>query len=175
MRGQTENAKPLEDWNLAGLVERGGVCYQVSGASAKEVISETIKMLPPVPVMDREKLYREILEREALISTGVGKGVALPHPRHPMLGEGDAPLVAIAFPAQPIDWNTQDGSKVHTVFLIISSSVKQHLGTLSKINFLCQQEKFYSLIRERAPRGEIIAAIRDAEAAWVGRHGGHLW
>ena len=159
-----------DEWNLAGLVERGGVCYQVPGASAKEVILETIGLLPPVPAMDREKLFREILEREALISTGVGRGVALPHPRNPMLGEGDAPLVAIAFPAQPIDWNTQDGSKVHTVFLIISSSVRQHLGTLSKINFMCQQEKFYSLIRERAPREEIISAIRDAEADWAGRH-----
>jgi len=169
MKNRTDN-KSMDDFALATLVEHGGVHGNVSGATMKELVSGVIKLLPPVLEIDREKLYREILEREALISTGVGRGIALPHPRNPMLGEGDTPLVAIAFPVQPLDWNTQDGSKVHTVFLIISSSVRQHLGTLSKINFLCQQEKFYSLITKRASRGEIVAAIREAENAWAGRH-----
>jgi len=162
--------------SLAALVEHGGVHREVGGESMKEVVSAIIGLLPPVPALDREKLRREILEREALISTGVGRGIALPHPRSPMLagGSAEAPMVAIAFPAQPVDWNTQDGSKVRTVFLIISSSVRQHLGTLSKINFLCQQEKFYALIERRAPREEIIAAIGEAEAAWAQRHGGNL-
>jgi PTS system nitrogen regulatory IIA component len=82
-----------------------------------------------------------------------------------MAGDGE-PFVALAFPAYPLAWNTPDGSKVHTVFLIVSVSAKQHLGTLSKINFLCQQEKFHSLIRARAPKDDIIAAIREAEASW---------
>jgi len=166
--------KTLNEGGLASLLEHGGVHHDVAGASMKELVSEVIKLLPPLPAIDGEKLYREILEREALISTGVGRGIALPHPRNPMLGEGDRPLVAIAFPAQPIDWNTQDGSKVHTVFLIISSSVQQHLGTLSKINFLCQQGKFSSLINERASQEEIIAVVREAETAWAQRHSGHL-
>jgi PTS system nitrogen regulatory IIA component len=111
------------------------------------------------------------------MSTGIGRGIALPHPRNPLIGEAALttplplvaalPLVAIAFPAQPVDWNTPDGSRVHTVFLIISTSAKQHLGVLSKINFLCQQEKFVSLIKTRAPKEKIIAAIRKAEAAWI--------
>jgi len=158
--------KPKE-WNLAALVERGGVYNDVPGANMRELVSGIISLLPPTLAVDREELYRETLEREALISTGVGRGIALPHPRSPMLGEDEEPLVAVAFPVQPLDWNTQDGSKVHTAFLIISSSVRQHLGTLSKINFLCQQEKFFSLIRERAPREEIIAAITEAETAWA--------
>jgi PTS system nitrogen regulatory IIA component len=106
-----------------------------------------------------------------LMPTGMGRGIALPHPRNPILGENGSPafspLVAAAFPVQPLDWNTQDGSKVHTVFLIVSSSTKQHLNTLSKINFLCQQEKFHSLIKARSPQEKIVAAIREAEASWV--------
>jgi len=159
----------MDEWDLATLVERGGVHYDVPGAGMKELLSGAMALLPPSLAIDRGKLYREILEREALISTGVGGGIALPHPRNPMLGQGDAPLVAVVFPVRPLGWNTQDGSKVHTVFLIISSSVRQHLGTLSKINFLCQQERFSSLIRERAPRGKIIAAISEAETAWAGK------
>jgi PTS system nitrogen regulatory IIA component len=100
------------------------------------------------------------------MSTGIGKGIALPHPRQPVLTEVDEPFAAIAFPAQLLDWQAPDGRMVHTVILIVSSSTKQHLGALSKINFLCQQEKFYSLIKSHAPRQKIIAAIKEAETTW---------
>ena len=160
------------EWNLASLIEQGGVHYNVPGTNPKELIAAVIGLLPPTPAIDRGDLYREILEREALVSTGIGRGIALPHPRNPMLREdGDplvlsSPLVMIVFPVQPIDWNAPDGNKVHTVFFIISSSTKQHLNTLSRINFLCQQEKFYSLIKERASKETIIATIQEAEAIW---------
>ena len=160
------------DGSLATLIERGGVHYNVPGAGPKELIANTIGLLPPIPVLDPESLLREILDREELVSTGIGKGIALPHPRSPMLGEGgeplDAspPLVALCFPAVSLDWSTPDGSRVHTVFLIVSLTAKQHLDVLSKINFLCQQEKFYSLIKARSSKEDIIAAIREAEADW---------
>jgi nitrogen PTS system EIIA component len=158
-------------WSLASLIERGGIHYNVPGSNPQELLAGAIDLLPSIPSLDPQELYREILERETLMSTGVGRGIALPHPRNPMLGDGaagDDPLVAIIFPVQPLDWNTQDGSKVHTVFLLVSSSAQQHLNTLSKINFLCQQEKFSSLIKARSSKEDIIAAIREAEASWAG-------
>jgi PTS system nitrogen regulatory IIA component len=153
------------DLNLASLVERGGVYYNVFGTNPKELLSAAVGLLPPISSVEPQDLYREILEREALVSTGIGRGIALPHPRNLMLKE-DAPFVTIIFPVQPLDWNAPDGGKVHTVFLIVSSSAKQHLDTLSKINFLCKQEKFYSLIKAHFPEEQIIAAIREAETKW---------
>jgi len=158
------------EWSLAALVERGGVYYDVPGANPKELIDSVIGLMPPIEAVAPEELRRQIMEREALVSTGVGHGIALPHPRNPALaGTNAQPLVAIAFPVMPIDWNTQDGSKVHTVFLIISESAKQHLNTLSKINFLCQKEKFHSLIEARVSKEEIVAAIKEAESSWVNK------
>ncbi|MDR2575347.1 MAG: PTS sugar transporter subunit IIA [Treponema sp.] len=156
--------------SLAALVERGGVYYDVPGASPKDLIASVIGLMPPIKDVDPDELQRQIMEREALVSTGIGHGIALPHPRNPALpGANAPPLVAIAFPVMPIDWNTQDGSKVHTVFLIISASAKQHLNTLSKINFLCQKEKFHSLIEARVSKKEIVAAIKEAENSWVNK------
>jgi len=165
--------KTAVEWNLASLVEHGGVYHNVPGENPKELLSAVINCLPPIPSLDPRELYREILEREALVPTGIGRGIAVPHPRNLMLGESGGPLseaqplVAVIFPTQPLDWNAPDGKKVHTVFLIVSSSTKQHLNTLSKINFLCQQEKFYSLIEERASEDDIIAAIQGAEMSWA--------
>ena len=162
----TVNKRELGSQELASLVERGGVYHNVPGATPKELLAAVINCLPPLPLLDTNALYREILEREALVSTGIGHGIALPHPRNPMIGEGGEPFVAVVFPAQPLDWNAPDGVKVHTVFLLVSSSIKQHLGTLSKINFLCQQEEFYALIRGRASEEVITAAIQKAETKW---------
>jgi len=156
--------------SFAALVERGGVYYDVPGANPKELIANIIGLMPPIKDVDPEELRRQIMEREELVSTGIGHGIALPHPRNPALSGANAqPLVAIAFPVTPVDWNTQDGSKVHTVFLIISASAKQHLNTLSKINFLCQKEKFQNLIEARVPKKEIVAAIKEAENSWVNK------
>jgi PTS system nitrogen regulatory IIA component len=155
-----------DEKSLAALIEQGGVYHQVSGAYPREILAEITGLLPVCPSLKKEALLQAVLERESLMSTAIGKGIALPHPRTPLLGEGDAPFVAIAFPSQPLEWNTPDGSKVHTIFLIVSSSAKQHLSTLSKINFLCQQEQFHSLIAAHASKEAIIAAIREAETAW---------
>ncbi|MDR0582886.1 MAG: PTS sugar transporter subunit IIA [Treponema sp.] len=154
-----------KEQSLAALIERGGVYHKVPGSYPGEILSRLIGLLPDFPALKKEALLQAVLEREALMSTAIGKGIALPHPRVPVLEE--EPFVAIAFPVQPIDWSAPDGSRIHTVFLIVSSSAKQHLGTLSKINFLCQQEKFYSLIEARSSKEEIAAAIRDAETAWT--------
>jgi PTS system nitrogen regulatory IIA component len=156
--------------SLAALVGRGGVYYDVPGANPKELIDSLIGLLPPVKAVTTEELRRQIMEREDLVSTGTGHGIALPHPRNPVLeGTNEEPFVAIAFPVMPVDWNTQDGSKVHTVFLIISASAKQHLNALSKINFLCQKENFRSLIEARVSKKEIVAAIKEAENSWINK------
>jgi len=170
------------DYSLASLIEKGGVYYNVPGLSRKELIAGIIDLLPPVsgsdphellftkPAglavdsgFDPKKLLVEILEREALVSTAISRGIALPHPRGPIAGE---PFIALAFPDNKIDWNAPDSKKVHTVFLIVSMSIKQHLNTLSKINFLCQKEEFYSLLVNRSKKEIIISAIREAETVW---------
>ncbi|MDR2479945.1 MAG: PTS sugar transporter subunit IIA [Treponema sp.] len=158
--------KRNDEASLAALIERGGMYSNVSGGNPREALAALVNLLPAFPGHEKNCLLQAVLEREALMSTGIGKGIALPHPRIPLLGEQDAPFVAAAFLLEPVDWNTPDGSKVHTLFLIVSSSAKQHLNTLSKINFLCQQENFYSLIAARASKEELIAAIRKAETAW---------
>ena len=160
--------KQTGEWSLADMIDRGGVYHGIGGTQPREILAVITGLLPPVPALEKEALLKAALEREALMSTGIGRGIALPHPRSPLLGEGNKPFVAIGFTAAPIDWNTPDGSKVHTVFLIVSSSAKQHLNTLSKINFLCQQEQFLPLVKAQDSKEAIVAAIREAEAAWAG-------
>ena len=152
--------------NLAQLVIRGGIYYDIPGSTRQDFLTAVIRNLPELPALKKEALLQAVMEREALISTAIENGIALPHPRTPMLEDSESPFVAIAFPLQPLDWDAPDGGKVHTVFLIVSKSPKQHLEALTKINFLCQQENFFSLISSRAAKDEINAAIFAAEKDW---------
>ena len=159
----------LNEEGLAKLVTRGGIYYNVPGSTRDDILSNIIAgltALPPGKSKWSDSLLQAVIEREALISTGIENGIALPHPRTPMLKETDDPFVAIAFTKNPIDWETPDGSQVHTVFLIVSKSPKQHLGALGKINFLCQQKDFYNLLCAQASKEQIVAALEEAEKGW---------
>jgi PTS system nitrogen regulatory IIA component len=122
--------------------------------------------LPPASAIDRDQLLEAVLEREALMPTAVGCGIALPHPRNPLVSSPSEEFVTVAFLKQPVDWQALDGKPVHTVMLIVSASAKLHLHTLSRINFFCRQEASQALFENRAPADRIIRAIKDAEDAW---------
>ena len=153
--------------SLAKLITRGGIYHGVGGDNKAEFMSDFIGRLTALSSDKKKALLQAVMERETLMSTGMEKGIALPHPRTPMLEDGEEPFAAIAFPLSPLKWDTPDNSKVHTVFLIVSKSPKQHLGVLSGINVLCRQENFFSLLSKQAEKEKIIAAIEEAEKNWA--------
>jgi PTS system nitrogen regulatory IIA component len=152
--------------SLAVLVERGGIFYGIPGTRPENILAELIARLPGGIAPPGELLLKAVLEREALMSTGIGRGIALPHPRNPLVGAESEQFVAVAFPEIPVDWKALDGKAVHTALLIVSAGARLHLHTLSKINFLCRQEEFLELLQNRAPKETIIKAIEEAEKTW---------
>ncbi|MDR1566922.1 MAG: PTS sugar transporter subunit IIA [Treponema sp.] len=151
---------------LGELIAKGGVYYKVPGNSSREVLTACIGALPAGLLVSKEDLLKTVLEREALMSTSIGRGIALPHPRNPVINDPAGQFTALAFLEQPVDWKALDGKPVDTLLLIISSSAKQHLQTLSKITFFCQQETFLELLRAKAPGNDIIAFINGREQDW---------
>ena len=156
-----------KNFSLAELIERGGVYRNVKGSTPREVLSALVDSLPPIPSIPADGLFKAVLEREALMSTGAGGGIALPHPRNPIAGSEPEQFVALAFLGRLVNWNALDGKPVDTLLLIVSSSAKQHLQTLSEITFFCREEAFCRLLRERAPKEDLLRFIRNAEKNWT--------
>ncbi|GHV76260.1 hypothetical protein AGMMS49942_10810 [Spirochaetia bacterium] len=151
---------------LIELVKRGGEFRTIPGAGPQEYLTNLLKAIELPPKVNRKALLSAALEREALMTTAVGNGIALPHPRNPVITESAEQLVSISFTEQELDWGALDGKSVHTVILIISASPKMHLHTLSRINFFCQQESFRMQLRNRASAREILKTIEENERAW---------
>ena len=155
-----------EEITFTDLIRKGGIVYNVSGNTPKEVLSNLINALVLPPELDTDSLLKAVLERETLMSTVMGNGIALPHPREALVSKSEAQFVVIAYLQKPVDWLSLDNIPVETLFLIVSSSAKSHLRTLSYLNFFCHQESFRLLLQSRASKEAIIHAITAIEEAW---------
>ena len=152
--------------SLADLFTRGGIYRDVKGTTVREFLGALTNALPPISSITPAKLLEAILEREALMPTGIGNGIALPHPRNPVISNESEQFIALAFPEKSIDWNSLDGQRVDSLLLIVSASAKKHLKTLAEVTFLCRQEHFRHLLRERASMEKFLRYIREAERNW---------
>jgi nitrogen PTS system EIIA component len=108
-----------------------------------------------------------ILEREALMPTALGHGVAIPHPRNSILRDPASQRVAVFFLKTPIAYNALDRKPVSVLFMILSADAKSHLATLAAISHLCQRQDFLDFLAARPSKEELVARIAEAEASWA--------
>jgi nitrogen PTS system EIIA component len=155
--------------SLAELIGRGGVYYNISGSNPVEALKESVKAVSLPKGLDRDDLLVAILEREALMPTALGNGVAIPHPRSPMLTEKSQQRVAALFLKTPLAYSALDRKPVSTLFLILSADAKTHLAILASISYLCQKQDFLELLAARPSTEEMVAYIAAAEASWASR------
>jgi PTS system nitrogen regulatory IIA component len=150
--------------NLSEALTAGGIYYRIGGtdkASALHAVVDTMKLPEEV---DREFLYQVLLAREALGSTGIGEGIAIPHVRNPIVLHVSRPMVTLCFLERPVDFGALDGRAVTTLFTLISPTVRAHLYMLSRLGFALRDPDFKSSITRQASREEIFAALKQAEA-----------
>ncbi len=119
--------------------DKSGVIAELSGFLA-EVCGVTDEV--------REEIHQAVLAREAVFSTGIGGGLAIPHGRSDSIPQ--LTLVA-GRAAQPIDFDALDGEPVQIVLLLVGPEAEsdQHIVALSRIG---------RLLRSEAVRKELIAA-----------------
>lgn len=100
-----------------------------------DVVAETGK------VKDRDTLLKVILDREKLMSTGIGYGVALPHGKSNVVEQS---VAAVATLREPIDFDALDDKPVNIVLLLVGTeeNVGAHLRLLSRISRMVGSEQF---------------------------------
>ncbi len=153
--------------SLAEAIESGGIHYRVGGTDKASVLACVVELLHLPDEVDRKFLLNVLLTRESLGSTGVGDGIAIPHVRNPIVLHIPRPMVAIGFLETPIDFAALDGKPVHTLFTLISPTIRAHLGLLSKLAFALRDERFRDAVANRGTRQELLEAVAGAERQMV--------
>jgi nitrogen PTS system EIIA component len=149
---------------ISVLLERGGIHRDVPGRDAIEVLREVVNRLPLPESVDRPFLATALAAREAMGSTGIGNGIAIPHVRNPILLQISEPTVSLCLLDHPVDFSAIDGQPVHALFVVISPTVPMHLGILAKLSLLLRDSPLRRLLQERAPSPRLLEHIRRQEA-----------
>ena len=105
----------------------------------RDVLREFVARLPLPPEQDRETLLSVLEAREAMGSTGIGDGIAIPHVRNPIVLHVDAPFVTLCLLRHPVDFDAMDGQPVHALFMVVSPTVPVHLRILGQLGFLLRR------------------------------------
>jgi PTS system nitrogen regulatory IIA component len=149
---------------LSEALRVGGVYYRMGGHDKATVLHAIVDTMKLPEEVDREFLYKVLLAREALGSTGIGDGIAIPHVRNPIVLHLSRPMVTLSFLDHPVDFGALDGQPVSTLFTFISPTVRAHLHLLSRLGFVLQNPDFKKAITRQAARDEILETLARVEA-----------
>jgi len=153
--------------SLSSALSAGGIHYRIGGADKAAVLKSVIDVMSLPDEVDRALLYKVLLAREDLGSTAIGEGVAIPHVRNPIVMHITKPMVTLCFLERPIEFGALDGKPVHTLFTIVSPSIKVHLNLLSRLSYILRQPEFIRLITEQALRDVIYSFVTQFESGLV--------
>ncbi len=148
---------------LAEAFEAGGIHCNVGGSDKLTVLRNVVGLLKLPPQQDPEFLLQVLLAREALGTTAIGDGIAIPHVRNPILLNKPAPAITLCFLAQPVDFEALDGKPVKILFMLTSPTVKVHLHLLSKLAYALRDEGFKATLGRSCDPAGILEAARRFE------------
>jgi nitrogen PTS system EIIA component len=138
----------------------GGIHYRVAGKDRDSVLRNTVELLRLPDQVDREFLLEVLLAREALGSTGIGDGIAIPHARNPIVLNVERPTITLCFLDHPVDFAAMDGLPVTVLFTLINPTVRAHLHLLSRLAFILSDKSFREVLKRQGSRDEIFAEAR---------------
>jgi len=136
----------------------------LAGADKRAVIEAMIDLLAGNPsVKDLDEVQRVVLEREDIMSTGVGKGLALPHGKTSAV-EGN--VAALALTETPVDFEAIDGKAVRLVFLLVGTpeAKSAHVKILSRISRLMNRDEVRKRMLAAKTDEELYRAVQEGEA-----------
>jgi fructose-specific phosphotransferase system IIA component len=152
---------------ITDVLEEQFVRTNLPGTNKEEIINSMIHLIGNSKnVLDKDKVRQAILEREKIMSTGVGNGFAIPH------GKTDAVkdiVAAFAITEHPVDYQALDEQPVRLVFLLVGrdSLVGPHIKLLSRISRLMNKEEFRrELLSSKSPK-EVIELFQRQEASYL--------
>jgi fructose-specific phosphotransferase system IIA component len=148
---------------VSELLKPDFIISDLQGNTKEEIINELIDLFKNDPrVEDIEKVRNSVLEREKVMSTGVGKGFAIPHGKTNAVKEI---IGAFGRLKDGIDYESLDGNPVNLVFLLVGKDnlISTHIKLLSRISRLMNKDDFRHRLAEANSADEIVKLFSEEE------------
>ncbi len=146
---------------------RGAVTADLSSTSKKEVVEELVDLLLAAGAFEKKirgKLVDVLMAREALGSTAIGQGIAIPHGKCEYVTKLTA---ALGVSKKGVDFDALDGEPAHIFFLLIApiDSAGPHLKALTRISRLLKDKYYRDNLRSAKDAGEILDLLAQEDEA----------
>lgn len=147
---------------LSDIVCNAAVIPEMEASERDEVIVELVTALAKAGKIDQVKckaIANAVIKREKDASTGIGKGVAVPHVKHKDIKDV---VVAIGGKSDGIDFSSLDKQPVYSVILLLSPAADpdKHLQAMENIFKNLQKEDFRSFLRQARTEQTIMEAVK---------------
>lgn len=148
---------------VSELLKPEFIVPNLKGETKDDVINELIDLFKSDPrVEDIEKVKTAVLDREKVMSTGVGKGFAIPHGKTNAVKEI---IGAFGKVKEGIEYDALDGNPVQLIFLLVGKDnlISTHIKLLSRISRLMNKDDFRHRLTEANSADEIIKLFNEEE------------
>jgi mannitol/fructose-specific phosphotransferase system IIA component (Ntr-type) len=150
---------------LLEIVAEQAILPDLRATERDEVIGELIDAIVAAGAADpaiRDDLVARVLQREAAGSTGFGRGVAVPHVKHP---DATRMAAAIGLSRGGVDFNSLDQQPVYSVFLLVSplDRPEEHLQAMEVIFKNLSKDTFRRFLRQAESVQDVLALLEEAD------------
>src|SRR5262245_55861890 len=155
---------------MSDFVVREAILPEVTATTKEPVIREMVESLRNAGqfrAADTEDIVRSVLKREQIASTGIGRGVAIPHAKHTAV---ERLVGTVALSSAGVKFDSLDGEPVHILVLLVSPQDRpgDHLRALENISRRLRDDEFCRRLRQCKTRDEIWQVIVQGDQESLG-------
>ena len=149
---------------LLDILSPDSTIVDLKGETKEEIIAELVESLANSDaITDRDKVLQAVLEREKIMSTGIGDGIAIPH------GKSDSVeqlIAALGTQRRGVDFEALDGEPAYVFFLLVSPANVSgpHIKALARISRLLKNDEFKKKLITAESSTVIIDIIKTEES-----------
>lgn len=142
------------------LIKPENILMDIKPGSKEEILKQLIKpLLEDNLIKDDEAYVKLLLEREEIVSTAIGKGIAIPHIRNPKQYPIALPSIIIGICKKGTDFDSFDGEETYIFFLVCADCEVVHLKIMAKIAYLTKNLNILSKLKKSKYPNEILSEI----------------
>ncbi|MDZ4722555.1 MAG: PTS sugar transporter subunit IIA [candidate division Zixibacteria bacterium] len=148
---------------LSKFCDESLVSFSLNAKNKKEAIEEMVDLAAGSSMIkDRNELLTDVKEREELVTTGVGYGVAFPHAK---TGAAKGIVIAFGRSQKGIDFDAMDHKPVHLIFLIGApeDAIGAHLNVMARLSYLMKSEENRAKLMKVTSPGDVLALMDNID------------
>lgn len=152
---------------LSELLNSRAVALRLESREKREAIAELVQLLETAHGLNSQgEILDRVLRREAMMSTGIGYGVAIPHGK---ARAADRMVAACAVSQDGVEFASEDGQPVHLFVLFVSpeSATTQHVRALANLSRLLKEESVRRALREAPSVDAFLTTLQNAEGVYI--------